>query len=153
MNTSSLNRIMTKNKVEKVKQLSEIAVLFEREKRVGEKAAQISTLSTELKDQGEISLKLTRELPAGFLEQENKKREKLISTISACQNEITDQLALVVERQRKKAKELEKTNSCLAKIREKTRRNEIETQIANEILDSEENLALVSYSLIGVSAK
>ena len=140
--TQTLTRIVKRNKAIKVRQLSEIAALFEREQRLGTQLSGMNELEGDLLAQANQSL--TNELPRKFLEQERAKSKEILAKVGEVKREVGAECDLIAKEKNRKIREVEKIDACIEKIEDKVRETNGTIEITREIVEIEEHQEALS---------
>jgi hypothetical protein len=138
--TVNLDRILKKNTAVKVKQLSEIAVLFEQEQRINKQLLEIEKLQVNLESEIDCSGDFSKELPRNFLERENKKRKKLLETIRSHKIDAVKESEEIEFQKKKEALSLKKTDIRIKHVEGTLKEKRKYFDAAKEVIETEELL-------------
>jgi hypothetical protein len=136
--SETLNRIILKNKAAKVRKLSDIALLFEKESRLSAQAMELDQFENKLLEQTESKSSELNQLPRDFVRQEQVKRDKLLSTLEQCRQEIVGKSTQFKDQQKLQLEELQRIDARIKAVQEKARYEHAIVAVSKEVLESED---------------
>lgn len=136
--SETLNRIILKNKAAKVRKLSDIALLFEKESRLNAQVTELDQFENKLIEQTESKSSELNKLPRAFIKQEQIKRAKLLSSLEQCRQEIASKSTQLKDRQKLELEELQRIDTRIKAVQDKARCETALVAITKEVLESED---------------